>query len=298
MKYELEPDNRNCPDGELLEDLRIVASQFATNSLIKEQYNTHGRFCAATMQRRFGSWNKALALSGLTVQKRIDIPVGELLSDLKRVADSLERRTVTREQYRVHGHFGNATISRRFGSWGAALKAAGLKPTGWKPPATEEDLFDNMANVWEHVGRQPKHKDFRRPISRYSNTTYVNRFGSWRGALEAFVTAANAKREPGLTENTKPLPIKAKAQQQPAHRTGRDPSWRLRFLVMRHDNFACRLCGASPAKDPSVSLHVDHIHPWSEGGETVFSNLQTCCEPCNIGKSNLPMKEEEGGHPA
>jgi 5-methylcytosine-specific restriction endonuclease McrA len=33
-------------------------------------------------------------------------------------------------------------------------------------------------------------------------------------------------------------------------------------------------------------LHVDHIKPWSLGGLTVDENLQTLCEPCNLGKSN------------
>lgn len=292
MKYELEPDNRNCPDEELLEDLRIVARQFTTNSLTKEQYNTHGRFCAATTQKRFGSWNKALSLSGLNVQKRMGISEDELLSDVKRVADTLNLQTVARNEYREHGRFADATLSRRFGSWAAVLKAAGLKPTQWKPPATDEDLFDNMAKVWEHVGRQPKQKDFRPPVSTYSAATYVNRFHSWRRALEAFVIAANTERGPTSTENTEAQPVEAKAEQQPTHRTGRNPSWRLRFLVMRHDHFACRLCGASPAKDPSVSLTVDHIIPWSKGGETVLPNLQTCCEKCNGGKSDLRMEEE------
>ncbi|HEX4614769.1 MAG TPA: HNH endonuclease signature motif containing protein [Stellaceae bacterium] len=48
------------------------------------------------------------------------------------------------------------------------------------------------------------------------------------------------------------------------------------------------MCGASPAKDPAVTLHVDHIVPWSKGGETVLSNLQTLCAPRNIGKADQP----------
>jgi 5-methylcytosine-specific restriction endonuclease McrA len=35
-----------------------------------------------------------------------------------------------------------------------------------------------------------------------------------------------------------------------------------------------------------VQLHVDHIKPWSLGGETVAENLQTLCDQCNAGKSN------------
>jgi 5-methylcytosine-specific restriction endonuclease McrA len=37
-----------------------------------------------------------------------------------------------------------------------------------------------------------------------------------------------------------------------------------------------------------VTLHVDHINPWSLGGETTLDNLQVLCNACNIGKGNAP----------
>ena len=67
----------------------------------------------------------------------------------------------------------------------------------------------------------------------------------------------------------------------------RDPSMRLRYEVLARDHFTCRYCGASPKKDPSVTLHLDHIVPWSKGGKTVLENLQTLCSHCNLGKSDL-----------
>ncbi len=42
----------------------------------------------------------------------------------------------------------------------------------------------------------------------------------------------------------------AKADQ--IHKTKRDINLRLRFKVMQRDYFKCRMCGASPATDPSV----------------------------------------------
>ncbi|MBR5903681.1 MAG: HNH endonuclease, partial [Clostridia bacterium] len=62
---------------------------------------------------------------------------------------------------------------------------------------------------------------------------------------------------------------------------------KLRYQVLKRDNFKCCACGASPAKDPSVELHIDHIVPWSKGGETVIDNLQTLCSKCNLGKSDI-----------
>ncbi|MCC6919749.1 MAG: HNH endonuclease [Alphaproteobacteria bacterium] len=57
--------------------------------------------------------------------------------------------------------------------------------------------------------------------------------------------------------------------------------------MLKRDNFSCRACGASPASMPGLLLHIDHIRAWSVGGETIDDNLQTLCEPCNLGKSNI-----------
>lgn len=73
---------------------------------------------------------------------------------------------------------------------------------------------------------------------------------------------------------------------EPKKNKSRSISTKLRYSVLKRDNFRCCACGASPAKDPSVELHVDHIVPWSKGGETALDNLQTLCSKCNIGKSN------------
>lgn len=61
---------------------------------------------------------------------------------------------------------------------------------------------------------------------------------------------------------------------------------KLRYQVLKRDNFKCCACGASPAKNPAVELHIDHIIPWSKGGETTIDNLQTLCSKCNLGKSD------------
>lgn len=71
------------------------------------------------------------------------------------------------------------------------------------------------------------------------------------------------------------------------HKTKRNISLRMCFLVMQRDSFKCCMCGRSPATTPGLELHIDHIVPWSKGGETVIDNLQTLYSDCNLGKGNL-----------
>jgi len=55
----------------------------------------------------------------------------------------------------------------------------------------------------------------------------------------------------------------------------------LRFSVMRRDFFQCVYCGRKP---PAVEVHLDHIVPVANGGETISQNLRTSCHDCNAGK--------------
>ncbi len=294
MRYELEPDNRSCSDEVLLGDLRLIATHLGKDSLTKDEYNAHGRFSAATMQNRFGSWNNALLQSDLSVRKRNSIPRDELLSDLKQVAEKLGTKVVSVEAYNSEGVFSAATISKAFGSWTKALAAAELEVSSqWRPKANDDDLLSNLATVWETIGRQPKQSDLRPPLSRFSADTYKRRFGSWRNSLETFVESASdadAVPQGNAVNRSNAIVVMIPSLPQ-KQRTQRDPSWRLRFLVNRRDRFTCRACGRSPANEVGVVLHVDHIVPWSKGGETTLGNLQTLCQKCNLGKSDLPMHE-------
>lgn len=123
-----------------------------------------------------------------------------------------------------------------------------------------------------------------KPLSKYCVGAYENRFGGWRNALEKFIEFVSDSDEKSdlmiLADEDVNRPIGQ-------HKTKRSISWRLRFIVMRRDNFKCQICGSSPSKNPEVVLHVDHVVPWSKGGETIIDNLQTLCSKCNIGKSDL-----------
>jgi len=52
-----------------------------------------------------------------------------LLSDLRRVALEQSEQQVKQLTYKAYGKYGVTTIIRRFGSWNAAVEAAGLQAT-------------------------------------------------------------------------------------------------------------------------------------------------------------------------
>lgn len=58
---------------------------------------------------------------------------------------------------------------------------------------------------------------------------------------------------------------------------------RLRFEILRRDNYRCRYCGTPADEAP---LTIDHVIPQALGGRTVPENLVAACGPCNAGKTS------------
>jgi len=212
-----------------------------------------------------------------------NIPDDLLIEDLILVAKKLDKNSITHEEYNLNGKYSSTTYLRRFGGWFSALEKAGLQKTRTPANIPEEDLFKNLEEIWIKLDRQPRYQEVQKPLSKYHVGTYENRFGTWRQALEKFVSYINNEENISSEEAIQKLETEPSTR----HKTKRNINWRLRFIVMRRDNFKCKKCGRSPATDPKIILHVDHKTAWANGGETMLENLETLCSKCNIGKSDL-----------
>lgn len=266
---------------------------------------THGKYSQCAIQAHFGTWKNALKIAGLRNERNSSelklISDEEYYDDLQRVANLINGNTVPLEVYEKFGKYSAHHIFSRFGKWNDFLVKAGLEPTGFcKDKITEQECFDEIERMWRLLGRQPTTTDvIKGNICHYSIDTFKKRFGGWRKALEAFVVYINSEDneyEPVTFETVESSDSQSTERKNsieivsmPKHLTSRNINTRLRFKVFARDNFKCCACGASPAKDPSVELHVDHIIPWSKGGETELENLQTLCSKCNLGKSDLML---------
>lgn len=210
----------------------------------------------------------------------------ELLEDLVNAYRRLKDKGVplTYRSYAEIGKYSSSTFAARFGSWNKALIKAKIVINEEKD-ISDKDLFLNLEQVWTYLGRQPRTRDLIKPSSKYSYTIYLTRFGGWRKALEAFVEYIN-EEENTLTSYDEPRAPKDSTEIIQRRKTNRNISERMRFRILLKDGFTCQTCGASPMKTRGVELHVDHILPWSKGGETVEENLQTKCKQCNLGKGN------------
>ncbi len=303
MKFELTNSREKYSDIDYLNDLRKVANNLNKKSLKMRDYSKKNgsQFSITSISNRFGNWDNVLKKAGLEGEKSLKgMEYGEkkikdevLIADLKRVASKLNKSNISISEYNKNGEFTNVTLSERFGSWNNAKEKADLQITV-APNNTNEDLFQNILQLWELLGRQPKYGEIISPNSKYNGSTYARRFGSWGKTLENFIEYVNSAKDiyEYQNETINLIPINennevSKIINKKAKKTTRNINLRLRFQILKRDNFSCKKCGQSPAKNPAINLHIDHIIPWSKDGETVIENLETLCEQCNLGKSNL-----------
>lgn len=291
MDFVLNEYHRNISDEDLIKDVINVAEKLKTTTLTLDEYSSNGKFHSSTLTRRFGSWKKVLEIAHLDIKNhnfKLDYSDADLIADVIRVKSIYKKETITSKEYDVYGNYHSSTLINHGKPWNKILEMAGLK-VNLNRNCTNEEMFEEIERIWTKLGRQPTTTDIRKGISKYSLQSYARRFGGWRGALQAFVNYINsntevvAKEEKSISNNQ----VQSIINSDNLHTTSRDINLRLRFKVFQRDNFKCCICGASPAKDPAVELHVDHIIPWSKGGETTIENLQTLCSKCNLGKSDL-----------
>ena len=200
----------------------------------------------------------------------------------------------------------------------AALRKAGVQQVPHGRRYAENEIFENLLNVWTHYGRPPTVSEMNRPPSVVGSNVYIKRYVRWRDALKVFIARANSEVDGPLsaesrgersptaevpatspsvvfaTNELKTHVISSGRQPRLTRSTAtntqpedrRAPNIGLRFKVLQRDNFKCVLCGDHPARNADCVLHVDHLIPWSKGGKTSEENLRTLCATCNIGRGN------------
>lgn len=308
MDFVLNTYHKDVRDEELLNDILRVSKMYDKDRLSQQEYNKYGQYHSSTISKRFGGWNVAVMKIGLkpchTGKQKHDVCECDevFFADMRKIAEILDKKSITTGDYIEHGHYNYSSIIRKYGSWNTILKLAGLEPTPYRlgkgKEISDEELFQDIERVWIKLGRQPTITDIKNGEFSFGQNTFVRRFGGWRGTLEAFVKYINSENETTPVNDeienksyieTSPPTKESQAitPHKSSRKTTRDINLRLRFKVMQRDNFKCCICGKSPATSPNVTLHIDHIKPWSKGGETTIDNLQTLCSDCNLGKSDL-----------
>ncbi|HXU92202.1 MAG TPA: HNH endonuclease [Gallionella sp.] len=276
-------------DENLLAELRRVAAEFRGKRLTREKFNELSRVHSTTLRYRFGSWNNALNLAGIseTIAPRfIPLTRETVIACLRAYASKFPGTPVTQSEIANQLGVDAGNITRKFGKWQDLLREVGISSVPLGRRYTDEECFENIVALWTHYGRQPNFAELNQPPSTVGSKAYIRRWGGWRAALGAFIKYINQEPQTAQEIVSEKSSSEIAASPTPSATPPRSISLSLRYKVLSRDRFRCVICGRSPAKDSNVELHVDHIHPWSKGGQNTEENLRTLCFDCNLGKGD------------
>jgi hypothetical protein len=208
-----------------------------------------------------------------------------IFAELRRIAKSLGRPLTMDDVESAKVSYG--LLKKRYGGLRQALKLAGQDAPEFHRNVRDEDLLRELERVWDSVlakeGRRPFKDDLSKYGAKYSYGPYYRRWGSWIRACEAVLEWSDKKAILGerLT-SAEPSILRS-----PRKKTKRAIPLRLRYEILKRDNFRCTNCGRSPSNTPGLALHVDHFTAESRDGPTTKENLRTLCGDCNLGKGDL-----------
>lgn len=213
------------------------------------------------------------------LKKKTSITDQYIIEEVKSVMKKLGKNKLSIKEFDENATINSSTVLRRFGKWNDIIKIVGGELNNMF--YSEDELFENMKEVWLKKGMQPTRRDMdNKALSSISSGTYLRHYKTWYEALEKFVQYVSSvendkiEEEDYINKNTI------------NHKTKREPSNRLKIQVLMRDGNRCKICGVT-CSEGLHNIHFDHIIPWSKGGETVLDNLQVLCSVCNSAKGNM-----------
>jgi hypothetical protein len=225
---------------------------------------------------------------------RIDkIHRDRVIAELLKVAEANQYFEFQLKDFEALANISKHPVIATFGSWPAALQelrellrlqGKDLK-TRSRDRISNVNLFSEMRRIWSSLGHRPSRYEWESASPAYSYETYKNRFGGWQSACLRFLEHQMGG-EIQLEEDSLPTVSSSNMQTPELVIRRRNVPLNVRLAVLKRDGFRCVLCGRSPANELGVVLHLDHVHPFSLGGESTADNLQTLCQACNLGKSD------------
>src|SRR3989344_1186302 len=210
MKFELQTLPRNCPDEDVIAEVKRVDLLVGKDKLTQTDYNKHAKMSSDGVKLRFGNWEKALIVAGLgnkyvgtkitdkvRSQKAQYLTDQEVLDELKRVAKIFNEKAITMADFDKNSEIAHGTFITRFGGWQNALKKAGLehrysgkiitdKMRGPRPKAlSNDDIIRELQRIAKFLNKETiTVEDIKSHSDIMSAAVASRRFGSWTTAME------------------------------------------------------------------------------------------------------------------
>ncbi len=180
---------------EIIAEMQRISSKIGTKYLTGRIFENNCKIADnGTVVRAFGSWHNAVRVAGL----KICIPRSpeeknnlkkEIIIDLQKISSELRTKYLKGSDYEGRGIVSLRTVTRAFGTWHNAIRAAGL--TIWDPHSPEilnkkkKEIIAEMQRISSKLGTKCLTCKAFEDNSKMNTTTIRNIFGSWHNAVKA-----------------------------------------------------------------------------------------------------------------
>lgn len=145
MNFEVKEYHRNIPEADCVADLIAVSKKIGKPTLTINEYSKHGKYNAATLRKKFGSWYKVLEAAGLKpIRRRWKMNAASdevLFNNLTGVWIKLGRQPTLREMTTPLSLYHGTIYVKYFGSWMSALRKFGAYKRAELAGADEKQLL-------------------------------------------------------------------------------------------------------------------------------------------------------------
>ncbi len=158
----------------------------------------------------------------------------------------------------------------------ACLEGPVHRETSWRSAG---DMFGALIRWSDPQGRYRAHPAMIRRLAWWQDDPSDSQIEEWLHELEAQqkIAISPAGRSSVSGDEVAVLQI-LQRQRYRRFKDRADIPDATRHAVYKRDGFRCVACGSGE------DLSLDHVWPYSLGGEDAMDNLQTMCRPCNCRK--------------
>ena len=174
----------------LIEDLHPMNDAIDAPHPSTDAIKEHGMYSLTTFYNEFDGLDAALDAAAIEKAEPSRISEEEIREEITRLAR--HGRLPSAARMDAEGRFSARTCVNRFGSWNAAVRAAGYEPLNESVEPSQEELLDEIKRLEDELGRPPSTRDMVE-TGKYTTSVYFLRFESWNAAVREAGSSPNER---------------------------------------------------------------------------------------------------------
>ncbi len=202
------PKQQEYSNQDCIKEIQRVA-KLLNAPLTSKNFTEHACMSATTASRRFGGWDAALAVAGLSPPPRATIEqlTNDCVREMKRVAALLDQGHLTREEFKANSTRENFLKLRkitRATTWHALLTVANLRPSpSFKAEIPIEKLANDFLKASIEIGKTPTLVQVTRR-SEHADHTFAGKhggYGTFKRLAIQHLLSSNARIPPAIKKS-------------------------------------------------------------------------------------------------